>query len=473
MKKHPVALRLRESSMTQQATEWCENRRTCPAFRRGTFAYKNLRFLRVSLNNSSSCASQNAAWKERAAGHLQQIGAHTTCISCLLRTPKIGLLMKPNCLSKTAATTLIGALIAAGCGGGGGASIPSASPVVGTPVASVASVVTPATGKTSWNLAAAAQFSLRDASGTAVGGGLTCTSDVPTALLVAIDCSSLTGRRLGAQVVTVAGGGWTAKATIKVIPQAQPLGSHGPSSPSGDGEINLVTTTDGHVLAWGANPNGALGQGLSASQLVSLSLPTAIKDSSGQALLIGIVAVSAGDKTGFALTEDGEIYSWGDNGDGILGRAASNGDPLLVKAASGAGLLNGITMVAAGGNHALALDSAGQVYSWGYSQNGELGDGANHPRFNQSALPGAVVSALGTGSLNGIAAVAAGYSHSLAFASDGSLLIWGSGFRGNLGQGGTNQSISFVPLMVKNEAGSAPLSLAPASYWPNLKQRGI
>ena len=195
MKKHPVALRLRESSMTQQATEWCENRRTCPAFRRGTFAYRNLRFLRVSLNDSSSCASQNPAWKERAAGHLQQIGARTTCISCLLRTPKIGLLMKISCLSKTAATTLIGALIAAGCGGGGGASIPSASPVVGTPVASV---VTPATGKTSWNLATAAQFSLRDASGTAVGGALTCTSDVPTALLVAIDCSSLTGRRLGA-----------------------------------------------------------------------------------------------------------------------------------------------------------------------------------------------------------------------------------------------------------------------------------
>ena len=128
-------------------------------------------------------------------------------------------------------------------------------------------------------------------------------------------------------------------------------------------------------------------------------------------------------------------------------------------------------MVAAGGNHALALDSAGQVYSWGYSQDGELGDGASHPRLNASALPAAVVGPTGLGQLNGVVALAAGYSHSMAFAGDGSLLIWGSGFRGDLGQGGIVQNNAYVPLTVLNEAGSASLSLGPMSYWPNLLQR--
>ena len=89
--------------------------------------------------------------------------------------------------------------------------------------------------------------------------------------------------------------------------------------------------------------------------------------------------------------------------------------------------------LALGFEHACVVRD-GEVSCWGNNRNGELGDGANHPRVSQSALPGSVVSALGTGSLNGIAAVAAGYSHSLAFASDGSLLIWGSGVRGNLAQ---------------------------------------
>lgn len=543
--------------------------------------------------------------------------------------------MKMNRSRSLAAS--LGAMTLAGCGGGGDASS-SSPPPAATPSASV---VTPASGKAPWNLSVGAQFSLRDASGTAVASALACTSDAPSALGVAADCSSVTGKRLGVQTVTVAGGGMSAKATIKVIPQPQPIGTHGPASSFGSGQVNLVTTTDGRVLAWGANPGGILGQGMSATNLISLSLPTAVKATSGTGQLIGIVAVSAGEKAALALSEDGEVYSWGDNTNGVLGRTAASGDPLpgkvvaangtgtlqrivsisigasnsvaladdgtvyswgfysgqsgpdpktlpgpvsavsgggalvnavavsagwnwsaalladgrivswgfgsdgrqgqpgatgastgpgyvvdqstgqplagavaisagynfgmalntaarvfawgsdsfgqigqntvntpyrsavLVKAPLGVGPLNDITMVAAGGNHALAIDSSGRTYSWGYSQDGELGDGASHPRVNFSPLPAAVVGTAGTGQLSGVVAIAAGFAHSLAFASDGSLLIWGSGLRGNLGQGGTAQSDSYVPVVVKNEPGSAALSLGPTSYWPNLKQRGL
>ena len=541
-------------------------------------------------------------------------------------------------ICKVTAAAAVAMVIVSGCGGGGGDPAVVSPPV---PATATAVVVVPATGKTSWNLATSAQFSLRDAAGAQVGGALACTSDVPVALVVAADCSSLTGKRLGTQTVTVSGSGVTAKASVKVIPQAQPIGTHGPASPYGSGEINLVVTTDGRVLAWGANPGGALGQGQSPAQLASLALPTAVKDSSGTSALANIVAVSAGEKMGLALSEDGEVYSWGNNNDGVLGRTAIDGDPLpgkvvgaagaatlqhivavsagasnavaladdgtvyswgyysgqagtdpklvpgqvaavsgsgvlgnavavaagwnwsaalladgrivtwgfgsdgrqgqpgatgpiaapgyvvdastgqpavgavalsagydfgmaltaatqvlawgnnaygqigqglaagehhsavLVHAGSGIGPLNRITMVAAGGNHALALDATGQVYSWGYSQDGELGDGPSHPRLNSSALPAAVVGPTGLGQLNGVAALAAGYSHSMAFANDGTLLIWGSGFRGDLGQGGITQNDSYVPLTVLNEAGSAPLSLGPLAHWPNLKQRAL
>jgi len=492
-----------------------------------------------------------------------------------------------------------------------------------TPMAAVA---TPSTAKVPWSLATTSQFLLKDSSGAIVVGSLTCSSDSPATLTVAADCSSITGNRLGNQTVTVSAGGMSAKAMVKVIPQPQALASHGAASSYGSGQYNLVVTTGGRVLAWGANPSGVLGQGKSATVLVNLSLPTAVKDSSGSAELKGIVAASAGDLSALALTEDGEVYSWGSNSYNQLGRTAINGDPLpgkvvdpsgnstlqhivaisigssnaialaddgaiyswgyysggggtrvpgtvsavsgggvlgkavavsagwnwssalladgrvvtwgfdnstlpsyvlaqssgqplsdavaisagylfgmalngsgqifawghndegqlgqddrvspypnaiLVKAPGGASTLSGITMVAAGGIHALALDSSGNVYSWGYSQHGQLGDGANHPRVNESPLPDAVVSTAGTAQLGGVSALAAGYGHSLALTSDGSLLIWGQGFRGNLGQGSANENDSYVPLVVKNEAGSASLSLGSMSYWPSIRQRGL
>ena len=68
-------------------------------------------------------------------------------------------------------------------------------------------------------------------------------------------------------------------------------------------------------------------------------------------------------------------------------------------------------------------------------------------------------------------AVGAGYAHSFALLSDGRMMIWGSGFNGLLGQGGSSTSRSTLPLVVKNEAGDGTLSLAPVTYWPNLERR--
>ncbi|NRF66051.1 hypothetical protein HLB44_03510 [Aquincola sp. S2] len=496
------------------------------------------------------------------------------------------------------------------------------------PPNAIAAVSTPATAKTAWNVATPAQFTMTDTAGLAVGGPFTCSSDAAVALEVAADCSTVKGLRLGVQTITVSKGGLVAKATIKVIPQPQPLGTNMRAG------YNLVATPDGRVLAWGENSGGALGQGQFSSQLASLLLPTAVKSATGSGALAGIVAVSAGETTALALSEDGEVHSWG-NGD-ALGRTNHNGDarpgrvldptgnaplkhivavavgddnalaladdgtvfawgsytgingsttmkfpvsvslpgkavaiaagwnwsavlladgrvtswgyesagagntghgyvissgapayvldrataqPLEGVVAVSAGYLHGMALtssgqvyswgrnswgalglgndrsnqsaaakvhsptdewawvglnaVAAGGNFSLALDAAGKVFSWGYAQNGELGDGVNHPRVNESGLPAAVVNAAGFGQLSDIVAIAGGYEHGLALAADGRLLAWGSGSSGRLGQGGSNTALSYVPLVVKNEAGTAPLNLGPVSYWPNLARRGL
>lgn len=493
----------------------------------------------------------------------------------------------------------------------------------------------PNSGKVPWRLATPITVALKDSAGNLVGGALTCSSADTVALTVAADCSSVTGHRLGQQTIMVSGGGVSANTSVKVIPQAQPLGTQGPTKSS-----NTVVTPAGRVLAWGQNYDGVLGQGKTYSQLATLSLPTPVKDQSGLDELSGIVAVSVGDgASALALTEDGEVWSWGassalgrtaNNGDALPGRvrnAADNGSlshvvavsvgddnalaladdgtvyswggysgqeggsssksvpgqirgvggvgvlsnvvaistgwnwsaaltadgkvvtwgyngdartgqglttssvdvpgyvlrdsdgaaiadivaisagynfglaltsagqvygwgdnsygqigqntssgvharAVLVKGVDGSGQLGNIKMVAAGGWHALALDQDGDVWSWGRGVDGQLGDGPNRPTRNEWLLPRAVVSQLGTGRLADIDAIAAGYDFSLALTHDGSLLIWGNGYSGKLGQGGTSTTSLAVPTPVKDTAGTGMLSLAPTNVWPNPTRRG-
>lgn len=496
--------------------------------------------------------------------------------------------------------------------------------VLNPPATVQVTVSAPATGKVAWNIATPLKFSLVDTAGMAVQGPFTCTTDNATAVEVASDCSTITGHRLGSFDVNVSNGGITGKASVKVIPQPQPFGS------SSNARYNLIAMPDGRALSWGS-ASAPLGQGVIVGNSVGVFLPTPVKAPTGDAALSGVVAVAAGEQQAFALTEDGEVYSWG--AAAALGRQTTSGDsragkvvdttgnaplknivavstggtnalalgddgtvyawgdstgvgggetrkvpvvvpggkavaiasgnlwnaallvegvvatwgrnvdgatgqgstssgtltPALVKdeltgqpltgivsisageqhgfAVAGNGLAygwgrnilgqlghgdrgnlyrravavagpggganwNGLRMVAAGGNHTVGMDAAGHVYTWGYSANGELGDGLTKPRSEDAAaIPGLVVSTDGTNQLTGAVAVGAGYAHSFALLSDGRMMIWGSGFNGLLGQGGSSTSRSTVPLVVKNEAGDGTLSLSPVSYWPNLERR--
>jgi hypothetical protein len=50
-------------------------------------------------------------------------------------------------------------------------------------------------------------------------------------------------------------------------------------------------------------------------------------------------------------------------------------------------------------------------------------------------------------------------------------VLRGDGLDSNLGQGITRNTDSFIPLTVKNEAGTGNLNLGPMNYWPNPTQR--
>jgi len=235
---------------------------------------------------------------------------------------------------------------------------------------------------------------------------------------------------------------------------------------SAGNNFTLALGRDGRVYAWGNNSEGQLGNGAASTEFAYL--PTVVQKATGGDLT-NIVSISAGYAHSIALAADGSVYTWGRDAYSQLGIGTQFGGSSYKSAAvqplgvNGTGPLSGMASVAAGGNSTYAVDISGNVFAWGLATSGQLGDGPNRPTGNGASRPHPVVSNSGTGQLTNVVGVVAGYEHAMALLPDGTLQIWGSGFRGNLGQGTGNAAASSVPLVVKDMTGTGNLNIAPLS----------
>uniref|UniRef100_A0A667Y6L3 HECT-type E3 ubiquitin transferase n=1 Tax=Myripristis murdjan TaxID=586833 RepID=A0A667Y6L3_9TELE len=181
------------------------------------------------------------------------------------------------------------------------------------------------------------------------------------------------------------------------------------SSSKGSDGHTLAFTTEGEVFSWGDGDYGKLGHGNSSTQ----KYPKLI-----QGPLQGkvVVCVSAGYRHSAAVSEDGELYTWGEGDFGRLGHGDSNSRniPTLVKDISNVG------EVSCGSSHTIALSKDGRtVWSFGGGDNGKLGHGDTNRVYKPKVVE----------ALQGmfIRKVCAGSQSSLALTSTGQVYAWGCG----------------------------------------------
>ena len=187
----------------------------------------------------------------------------------------------------------------------------------------------------------------------------------------------------------------------------------------------LALGSDGNLYSWGDNTSGQLGDGTTTSSGTSYALRKVIMPADGTKF----TRISAGFTYSLAIGSDGNLYSWGNNTYGQLGNGTNDNNfnftPSKVSLPTG---VTKFTQISAGTNHSLALDSDGNLYSWGYNYYGQLGMGnINSGQFTPSkgSMP-----ADGTK----FTQISAGYFHSLALGSDGNVYSWGDNSKGQLGR---------------------------------------
>ena len=224
------------------------------------------------------------------------------------------------------------------------------------------------------------------------------------------------------------------------VPVAESPGLTFTEVAAGD-DHSLALTSTGTVYAWGSNEMGQLGLGLPAGGAEPLM--TQVVGPGGVGKLTGVVAVTAGAFTSYALTDTGQVYAWGLDQFGQLGQPPTLGGgcsanlavpcedvPTPVVGLGGVGTLTGIVAIAAGASHCVALTAAGTLDAWGLDTSGQLGDanlagltttGQQIDGATESSVPVAVSGPGGVGSLSGITHIAAGLDDSFALSSSGAV----------------------------------------------------
>ncbi|XP_058082038.1 ultraviolet-B receptor UVR8 [Magnolia sinica] len=200
------------------------------------------------------------------------------------------------------------------------------------------------------------------------------------------------------------------------------------------------------VLSFGDSSHGALGFGGGDAYE-----PTCIPD-----LPPDISAIAAGHYHSLAVTHGGEVWAWGRDQEGQLGRGLPSPrdswnqpkrveglEQVRVRAAFASGVISS------------AIGDDGSLWVWGKSKRGQLGLGKG---VTEAMVPSRVEALAG----EEIVKVALGWGHALAQTRNGKLFGWGYASEGRLGQLGESLETSFSSSITSRTNGDSSSMLEVA-----------
>ena len=227
---------------------------------------------------------------------------------------------------------------------------------------------------------------------------------------------------------------------------------------AGGSQFFLLLQEDGVVLAFGESEQGNVGY----VERGMLRRPKPI------ALPGAAVDIAAGGCSSYAVLADGSVYSWGCNGDGMLGRGLPKGVNSTHVPGPVAGLAK-VQSIQATNDTVGVVTAAGELWMWGVLYNDRMGPTV------RTAAPQRVEGLPPVASFSVNNRDYPGVNHMFAVGRDGSLWAWGYGEHGRLGLGNTESTaapkrVNLPPVVsaaVGGNNGVAVLADGTVRVWGN------
>ncbi|CAK9828724.1 RCC1 and BTB domain-containing protein 1 [Anthophora retusa] len=191
----------------------------------------------------------------------------------------------------------------------------------------------------------------------------------------------------------------------------------------------LALTEEGEVYSWGSNSNYQLGNANVNEGLI----PTPVEFNLHNKV---VIQIACGYRHSLALTDDGKVYAWGDNNFGQVGSdiMTNQNAPLEVIFPS---CKEKVTSISCGPYSSMAITDDNEVYGWG-CHNGLL-----KTEYTSNLKPTKIHKLVGIA----IGKVVCGYSYTLALSKEGVLYAWGENKFGQLGLGHKENTLSPVKVV--------------------------
>ncbi len=213
--------------------------------------------------------------------------------------------------------------------------------------------------------------------------------------------------------------------TTQSLVPAQVKGIGGVSTLSDVKQISAGTShtcavkNDGTVWCWGLNTEGRLGNGNNTQQLS----PVQVKGLGNTGVLTNILKVSAGDTHTCAISNSGYAYCWGSGNWGQLGNNQQSNSTYPVAVSN----LTNLVDISTSENFSCAVKSDGIGWCWGLGQWGQIGNGI---LADANIIPKQVSVVTNFEKI-----VTGSHYHSCGLTTDKKIYCWGYGEYGNLGSG--------------------------------------
>ncbi|KAF8318741.1 RCC1/BLIP-II [Clavulina sp. PMI_390] len=204
----------------------------------------------------------------------------------------------------------------------------------------------------------------------------------------------------------------------------------------------------GNAYLFGRNASSCLGVPFSAEPVISEQAPRVLKPATIGATKF--VNAACGRSHTLLISDDGEVYSAGNNSLGQCGHSPKSEVTTFTRINGPWSSSDKAVSASAGVSFSVVLTESGKVFSFGSAESGQLGNGRTGERIttgNKSAfdIEWEPIPVLGLDKST-IVQITSGQQHSMALSQDGLVYVWGNGGFSRLGLG--NPKDQLIPVTV-------------------------